>query len=186
MKRRKFILTTAALAAYGSDLMAAPNNETDEKDGFLVKSGEARHGIHTPFMGVNPNDLKISTKDTAGQLSVFEYTGVEKTGPPLHVHLEQDEVFYVVEGDFLFQLGDKRYSLSGGDTIFLPRNIPHTWLQISDRGKLLYILQPAIRMEEFFYAMNDLGRPPSEEEAQKISLAHGIKNVGPPITLVTM
>jgi quercetin dioxygenase-like cupin family protein len=155
----------------------------EDKNGFLVKSGEARFGRHTPYKGVNPNDLKISTKDTDGQMSLFEYIGIEKTGPPMHVHLEQDEVFYIVEGNYLFQVGDQQHKLTAGDTIFLPRNIPHTWIQTSKRGKLIYILQPAIKMEEFFLAMDDLGRPPSEEEVQKISLAHGIRNVGPPLTL---
>jgi quercetin dioxygenase-like cupin family protein len=183
MERRKFIVTTAALTAFGSDLLAFPEFNMEEKGGFLVRSGEARHGKHTPFKGVNPNDLKISSKDTDGQLSVFEYIGLEKTGPSLHVHLKQDEVFYVVEGEYLFQLGEEQYELEAGDTIFLPRNIPHTWIQTSDSGKLIYILQPAIKMEEFFNTMNDLGRPPTEEEVQKISLAHGIKNVGPPLTL---
>lgn len=183
MERRKFIVTTAALSVFGSDLMALPFEKEGEKIGFLVKSGDARHGKHTPFKGINPNDLKISSKDTGGQMSVFEYIGIEKTGPALHLHLDQDEVFYVVEGDYLFQLGDNQHNLTAGDTIFLPRNIPHTWIQTSDRGKLIYILQPAIKMEEFFYAMNDLGRPPTAEEAQAISLAHGIKNVGPPLTL---
>lgn len=183
MERRKFIETTAALTAFGPDLMATIQDKKGNEKGFLVRSGEARQGIHTPFKGVNSNDLKISSKDTSGQMSVFEYIGVEKTGPSLHVHLEQDEVFYVVEGDYLFQLGDEQHNLTAGDTIFLPRNIPHTWIQTSDKGKLIYMLQPAIKMEEFFYAMNDLGRPPTAEEAQKISLAHGIKNVGPPLTL---
>jgi quercetin 2,3-dioxygenase len=183
MNRRKFLVTSAAVTAFGSDLMASPHLHTGEKEGFLVKSGQARNGKHTPFRGINPNDLKISTLDTAGQMSVFEYIGFEKTGPALHVHLEQDEVFYVVEGEYLFQLGEKKHLLSAGDTIFLPRNIPHTWIQTSERGKLVYILQPAFKMEEFFQAMTDLGRPPTEEEAQKISLDHGIRNVGPPLTL---
>jgi len=183
MKRRKFLVTSAALTAIGSDLMAFSQKNKEDDLGFLVKSGDARHGKHTPFNGINPNDLKISAKDTAGQLSVFEYIGMEKTGPALHVHLEQDEVFYVVAGEYLFQLGDQRYELSEGDTIFLPRNIPHTWIQTSGRGKLVYFLQPAFKMEEFFQAMTDIGRPPTAEEAQKISLAHGIKLVGPPLTL---
>lgn len=88
-----------------------------------------------------------------------------------------------MEGDYLFQLGDNQHKLTAGDTIFLPRNIPHTWIQTSNTGKLIYILRPAVKMEEFFLAMDDLGRPPSEEEAQHISLAHGIKNVGPSLTL---
>jgi quercetin dioxygenase-like cupin family protein len=183
MKRRKFISTAAAIAAFGTDLMAMPQAEEATKKGFLVKSGEARNGGKTPYRGINPNDLKISSKDTDGQLSVFEYIGVEKIGPPLHVHMEQDEVFYVVEGEYLFQLGEDRHQLNAGDTIFLPRNIPHTWLQTSQTGKLLYFLQPAFKMEEFFQAMTALGRPPSPEEEQAISIEHGMKNVGPPLSL---
>lgn len=183
MKRRKFLVTSAALSAFASDLLAFPSDTPEVNAGFIVKSGEPRFGRHTPFRGINPNDLKISSKDTAGQLSVLEYFGLGKTCPALHVHPEQDEVFYVVEGTFLFQLGEEFHELGSGDTIFLPRNVPHTWIQTSDRGKLVYLLQPAFKMEEFFQTMHDLGRAPTEEEAQKISLAHGMKNVGPPLTL---
>jgi quercetin 2,3-dioxygenase len=88
-----------------------------------------------------------------------------------------------VEGTYRFQVGEESSILGQGDTIFLPRNIPHTWIQISDEGKLVYFLQPAGKMEEFFQAMTELGRPPSEEEEKSISLAFGIKNVGPPLSL---
>ena len=93
MERRKFIVTTAVLTAFGSDLMAFSKENNEDKDGFLVKSGKARHGKHTPYQGVNPNDLKISCKNTDGLMPVFEYICIEKTGAPLCVHLEQDEVF---------------------------------------------------------------------------------------------
>ena len=124
MNRRKFLVTSAAVTAFGSDLMASPHLHTGEKEGFLVKSGQARNGKHTPFRGINPNDLKISTLDTAGQMSVFEYIGFEKTGPALHVHLEQDEVFYVVEGEYLFQLGEKKHLLSAGAVSYTHLTLP--------------------------------------------------------------
>lgn len=78
MNRRKFLVTSAAVTAFGSDLMAAPHLNSGEKDGFLVKSGQARNGKHTPFRGVNPNDLKISTLDTAGQMSVLSILDLKK------------------------------------------------------------------------------------------------------------
>jgi quercetin 2,3-dioxygenase len=73
--------------------------------------------------------------------------------------------------------------LNVGDTIFLPLNIPHTWIQLTDKGKLTYLVQPAGTMEEFFRKMSALTRPPTPEEAQKIHKAHGMKVVGPPLTL---
>ena len=181
MERRKFIFSSLLAAPV---LASAKHLKTTERtsQSFVVKAGEARFGVHTPYRGVNGNDLKISTKDTDGALSAFEYVGTEKIGPPLHIHFEQDELFYVAEGEYLFQVGDEKSKLKAGDTIFLPRQIPHTWLQLSDKGKLIYWLQPAGKMEAFFLKMNDLKKPPTPEEAQQIHLEHGMKVVGPPLT----
>lgn len=180
MQRRKFLsVSTAVVGVLGAN--ASPY--TSDKKGFIVKAGEARSGVHTPFQGVNPNDVKISGKDTDGQLAVFEYIGVQKVGPALHVHFHQDEVFYVVEGEFRFQLGTEKSILKAGDTIFLPRTIPHTWIQLSDRGKLIYLLQPAGQLEEFFVKMSTLKGPPTQAELDTIMSAHGMKNVGPPLSL---
>jgi quercetin 2,3-dioxygenase len=181
MQRRNF-LTFSSLALFiGVNTKASPTKKDSQS--FIVKSGEARFGVHTPFMGVNPNDVKISGKDTNGQLVVFEYIGMQKVGPSLHVHFDQDEIFTVVEGEYLFQVGEKRETLKSGDTIFLPRQVPHTWIQLSDKGKLIYYLQPAGKMEEFFMTMNNLKGRPTAEEIDKIHATHGLKIVGPPLSL---
>ncbi|AEE53108.1 cupin domain-containing protein [Haliscomenobacter hydrossis] len=182
MQRRKF-LTSTTLVATAIGVSAKSLVLKKDKKPFVVKNGEARFGVHTPFRGVNPNDVKISGKDTNGQLAVFEYIGTEKTGPSLHLHFDQDEIFCIIEGEYRFQVGDQQEVLSAGDTIFLPRQIPHTWIQLSDQGKLLYMVQPAGKLEEFFVKMNSFKVPPSAEEMQRISNEHGMKNVGPPLTL---
>jgi hypothetical protein len=67
--------------------------------GFKVNSGEARFGKHYNMKGVTLNtlDIKISSSDTEGDLAVFEQTGsTSKGGPPLHIHPNQDEWFYIV------------------------------------------------------------------------------------------
>lgn len=183
MERRNFIVGTMAMVAAGHVLPSGISGNVSNNEGFVLRAGKARNDKHTPYRGKNPNDLKISSGDTGGHLSVFEYIGLEKIGPPLHIHLEQDEIFYVVEGEYKFRLAEEFFELKAGDTIFLPRNIPHTWIQTTDKGKLLYFLQPAIKMEEFFQTMHNLGRAPSAEEYNSISMAHGIKNVGPPLSL---
>lgn len=76
--------------------------------GFKVASGDARFGEHYTMKGVTLNtlDIKISASDTGGDLAVFEQTGhTPKGGPPLHIHPYQDEWFFVLEGDYLFQIG---------------------------------------------------------------------------------
>lgn len=182
MQRRNFIQATiAAFPIIATSVKTEAKSRT--KKGFKVESGKDRFNQPIKYRGVNPNDVKISTKDTDGQLSVFEYVGFQKIGPQLHVHFDQDEIFYVVEGEFLFQIDTERMTLKAGDTIFLPRAVPHTWLQLSDKGKLVYFLQPAGQMEEFFKKMNELQGPPSEALIQQIHQAHGMKVLGPPISL---
>jgi quercetin 2,3-dioxygenase len=184
MQRRKFLQTglAAAPAVSLAALLPAAAETKPDAPGFIVKSGEDRFGQPIKYRGVSPNLVKVSAKDTNGQFSVFEYEGLAKMGPDLHVHLEQDETFYVLAGEYLFQLGAEKFTLAAGDTIFLPRNVPHTWLQLTDRGKLMYMLQPAGKMEEFFKKMNALPGPPTAELVAKIHLEHGIRVVGPGLT----
>ncbi|PLK44384.1 cupin domain-containing protein [Emticicia sp. TH156] len=180
MQRRNFIRTSLA----SMPLMAVPSTIKDRAaKSFTVQAGKDRFNQPTPFKGVNPNDVKISAKDTDGELSVFEYTGYQKTGPSLHVHLYQDETFYVIEGEYLFQVGDERSTLKAGDTIFLPRNIPHTWLQLTDKGKMIYFLNPAGKLEEFFKKVSAAQGPPTREAIDKLHHEHGMKVLGPPISL---
>jgi quercetin dioxygenase-like cupin family protein len=184
MQRKKFIgaaLLYLPMMGYAQKLAAQAIKQT--KKAFIVEKGRSRFGETVKFLGVHPNDLKISTKDTNGQLSVFEYSGFAKVGPMLHVHLEQDEIFTVIEGQYRFVVGDETHVLSVGETIFLPRNIPHTWIQLTDVGKMIYFFQPAGKMEDFFSIMNTLKERPSELEMEKIHAQHQMKVVGPPLTL---
>ena len=180
MQRRKFLVAT--LATPTLSLSTKPYPLPVVRKPFTVKAGKDRFNEPILYQGVNPNLVKISAKDSDGQLAVFEYEGLAKIGPPVHMHLHQDEIFYVIEGEYLFQVGDERQSLKAGDSIFLPRNIAHTWLQLSEKGKLIYLLQPAGQLEDFFMKMNTFKRPPTLAEEQQISLVHGVKTIGPPIT----
>ena len=53
-------------------------------------------------------------------------------GPPLHVHEEEDECFYVLDGHLLVQVGEERHDLGPGCFAWLPRQFPHTFANVSD------------------------------------------------------
>jgi quercetin dioxygenase-like cupin family protein len=182
MNRKRF-LAIALLSPFVYYLSTAMKLISDKVRAIIVKSKESRFGIPTPFLGVNPNDLKLSSKDTGGKLSTFYYKGLQKAGPSFHYHQYQDEVFYVIKGQYIFQLGQEKQTLNTGDLIFLPRNIPHTWIQISEEGEMFYFLQPAGKMEEFFQRMTDLGANGTKEERAQIGRDSGIFNVGPGLKL---
>ena len=186
MIRRKFVLTTIALYPLTLFAKIMPTVMKKIDKGFKVDSGEARFGIHYKMKGVTLNilDIKISGKDTENDLAVFEQTGLTpKGGPPLHIHPNQDEWFYVIEGEYLFQVGDVKYQMKTGDTIFLPRNIQHAFVQLTEKGKMIVSYLPAGKMEDFFAVTDTWTSPPTKEEIAKIFADHDMKIVGPPLSV---
>ncbi|BAU54028.1 Cupin domain protein [Mucilaginibacter gotjawali] len=141
MQRRKF-LTTATVAGILATSAKSLFGYTAAKVGFVLKKGKNRFNEHTMLIGNSPVDIKVSGKDTGGALTISEYTGFAKGGPPLHIHPLQDEVFYILEGEHLFQLGDRQFHLKQGDTVFIPRNTPHAPAQLSEKGKYLFFSHP--------------------------------------------
>lgn len=156
----------------------------ERSKGFKTSAGEGRKYGHLKLKGVNLNqiDVKISGSDTEGNLAVFEQTSLSQgRGTPLHVHPAQDEVFYVVEGAYLFQVGDEKYTLKAGDSIFLPRQVPHAWTQMTPTGKMIVVLQPAGKLEDFFVSLARMDHDPSKEELAKLFADNGMQVVGPPL-----
>lgn len=182
MKRKQFLLSTmASLPAIAFARTRGINTNTSKP--FIVRNGNNRSGKSMmKFMGIHLNDVVVSRHDTNNDLSVLIFTGFGIVGTPLHVHYYQDEFFTIVEGKYRFVCGELKTDLSAGDTIFLPRNIPHQWLQLSDNGKLIYIVNPAGGMEDFFQEVDKL-KNPTQQELDALSLKHGIKVLGPPLSL---
>ncbi len=187
MVRRNFI--QAALALYPVSIIGNSLNYTKleiDPAGFVVKANEARFGERYKMKGITLNllDIKISSKDTNGALAVFEQTGfTPKGGPPLHIHPNQDEMFYVVEGDYLFQVGEEKYKLNAGDTIFLPRNIQHAFVQLTEKAKMIVSYMPAGKMEAFFKYTDAWTSPPNKEEVMNAFKIHDMIIVGPPLSV---
>lgn len=124
---------------------------------------------------------KVSTKDTNGDMYIFESTRDKKGGPPLHYHFEQDEWWYVLEGEFLFKIGEEPFTANVGDSVFGPRMVPHAFAKTNEgTAKMLIVFQPAGKMESHFMAVSQGALTKlSEEEKDKFRQANGFKVVGP-------
>jgi quercetin dioxygenase-like cupin family protein len=186
MKRGKFILAALAVIPITAFAKIKANLFTRADKGFKINSGEGRIHGHIKLKGVNANvlDVKISGSDTNGDLAIFEQTSLSQgKGTPLHIHHLQDEIFYVLEGSYYFQVGDEKFSLSKGESIFLPRKVPHAWTQVSETGKMNVIMQPAGKLEDFFVTVAALDHEPTPKEMEKIFADNEMQVVGPPLKI---
>jgi quercetin dioxygenase-like cupin family protein len=73
-------------------------------------------------------------------------------GPPLHVHVDDNEVIYFLDGRFRLRIDDTVRDTPAGSFAFIPKGVPHTWQNVGDAaGRLLVMFMPAARdMERFF------------------------------------
>ena len=183
MKRRHF-LQNSLLAPSTLTFSSEASSERPTK-GIIIKDGESRNNEKI-ICAVTPVDFKLLSTDTNGDLSVFISSNNRKgDGPPLHVHHKFDEFFCVLEGEFLFQVGDEQTRLKPGDTLFVPRTAKHAFNCVSSQpGKLLVTVQPASNMEEFFRGVAKLlpvEGTPDMAAMQKLYAAHDSVIVGPPL-----
>jgi DNA-binding transcriptional MerR regulator len=154
--------------------------------GFSVGAGKDRFNDGFNHYGTRI-DCKVSGKDTGGAMCVLE---VNNTGWPRHVNRDQDEWIYVVEGEVELEIGKNRFRLGARDSMFIPRNVEHTWGGIP--SKIINTYQPAGKIEEFFQALAKFKDLPTPEQAieksytaeqkdglKRVFEAHGMSVTGP-------
>lgn len=127
--------------------------------GFTVAAGSARFGEHVKLAG-QPSDCKVSARDTNGTMAVFEIT----FGWPYHLHHDQDEWLYVIDGEVDFVIGKKRFRAAAGQSVFIPRKTPHGFSPV-ETARMIDVFQPAGPIEDFFRAVSALKDLPTREEA---------------------
>ncbi len=186
MKRGKFIVLALSIFPMAAFAKISIKLFLSTDKGFKINAGEGRIHGHIKLKGVNANilDVKVSGSDTAGALAIFEQTSLTQgKGTPLHIHHSQDEIFYVVEGSYYFRVGDEKHNLTKGDSIFLPRKVPHAWTQVSATGKMTVVVQPAGKLEDFFVTMANLDHEPSPKETEAIFADNDMQVVGQPLQI---
>lgn len=151
-----------------------------------VQAGSDREGRKRQI-GVSATTYKVVSSDTKGDMFVIEQANQRRGGPPLHVHQGEDELFYVLDGEYLVQVGDRHFPLKTGDCVLGPRGIPHAWAFTgSTQGRLLLSYAPAGKMEAFFNSWEQLGFSPggySKEKDAVLLRSYGMERVGLPIQL---
>ena len=142
--------------------------QPDERPWAPVPTGTAR--------------VRADSGSTGGVLTVMEFDIAPGSGPALHTHRDDDEVWYVLAGDFRFKAGDALFHTSTGGLAFGPRGVPHAFQNIGNGpGRLLVVTAPG-GLERVFAHFG--ARPPGPGELADLAAAghaHGIEIVGPPL-----
>ena len=117
--------------------------------------------------------VKASADTTDGAFTIIEEIAALDT--PLHVHEHEDELFYVLEGEHVFQVGDEEFQVGPGGVVFAPRRVPHAHRRVIPRtGRMLTLTSPA-GFEGFFRELAEAERAGSIESAYaSVSQKYGV------------
>ena len=87
--------------------------------------------------------VRASAERTGGAFTLFEEVP-PLVDTPLHVHERDDELFYVLEGEHVFQVGDEELRAGPGGVVFAPKGVPHSQRRVvPGAGRLLIQTSPA-------------------------------------------
>ncbi|HEX5996006.1 MAG TPA: quercetin 2,3-dioxygenase [Jiangellales bacterium] len=132
--------------------------------------------------------VKAAGRDTGGRLTVVEFVNPPGFAPPLHRHLDEDEMFYVLSGTARFQCDGEILSAGPGDFVLLPARLAHTFMVGSDEPLRTLQLTTPSGFEQF---AQEAGEPagarrlPDPGPTDPVALGHAaarhaIEILGPP------
>jgi quercetin dioxygenase-like cupin family protein len=149
---------------------------------FALAPGEGT-SVENPTGGVTT--FKAVSDQSDGGITAIEGVSAPGEGPPLHVHSEQDEFIYTLDGTFRVRLGDELIEAPPGSFVFIPRNTPHTWQNVGDgHARFVATLFPAsVEFEEFFLRYGELSPEERGVEAfgRLATETRAMEVVGPPL-----
>ena len=91
-------------------------------------------------------------EETGGGLAAVEITETHGKPPPRHIHHRHDELVYVLEGEFTFEVAGRRQPAPTGTLVFIPRGTEHGFAVESASGRILVVITPAGLEEGFLEA----------------------------------
>ena len=145
-------------------------------EAFVLAPGEGR-SIDLGTFGMT---VKASSDETDGVFSVLEAEEPPEFGPPLHIHHDAAEAFYVLEGEYIMFLDDREVSCPAGSFIFIPAGMRHGFRVGAVPSRKLNFYFPAVMIGYF----DDLsaairGGEADESVLDDIARRHSVEIVGP-------
>jgi quercetin dioxygenase-like cupin family protein len=155
---------------------------------YRIESGE---GIDNVWWKAGRITVKAGAAETNRAFAQIETDDPHGSGPPRHLHHNEDETFYVLEGEVTALVGEERYDLRAGDYLFAPRGVAHSYVIRSERARMFVTLSPS-GPEALFVSLGvpvtgaeppaDAVMPPMDEVGRLFADV-GVEILGPPLSL---
>lgn len=129
--------------------------------------------------------VKVGPDDSDGKLAAFHLVAPPMSGPPLHVHSREDEWFYVLEGELVFEISGTRSTVGPGGSVWLRRGVTHRYQNFTGSNARLLIVTTPGEFCGLFVDMSagaPVGEMPSMELLSELDEKYGITTLGPPMT----
>lgn len=150
--------------------------------------------LTAPFVARRDPDLPapwqvLAGGDRTGGSVMFGEARIppKSSGPGLHAHSREDEAVYVIAGRMTFVVGERTFEATSGELVWLPRDVPHTFANLSDEPLwAIGVTSPAglesmfAEQAEYFSALNG---PPDPQRIGEIGDRYGVRTLGPPLSV---
>lgn len=114
-------------------------------------------GEHHESRSLGLHLIRLTGEATGGAVTVWEEIVEPGWGPPPHVHHREDETFHLLAGRMRFRCGEEEFEAGPGATVFLPRGVPHAFVNVGiDVARMLVVCTPG-GFDGFFRDLDALG-----------------------------
>ncbi|NNE12404.1 MAG: cupin domain-containing protein [Ilumatobacter sp.] len=147
-------------------------------------------GAHHHFLN-HLATVKVGAGESVSGMNAVEFTAPRGFGPPLHVHREEDELMYVIDGRVRLEFGDETVYAERGSVVSLPCGIPHTFQVESETARMLTVAAGRRSAPSFDRFVATLGDPTEDARIPEpgpidpghvaaVCADHGMEVLGPP------
>lgn len=145
-------------------------------EAYVLAPGEGR----SIDLGMFAMTVKASREETDGVFSLLEAEEPPGFGPPLHIHHDAAEAFYVLEGEYVMFLDDREVSCPAGSFVFIPSGMRHGFRVGPAPSRKLNFYFPAVMVGYFDDLSDAIRRDEADEGAlSDIATRHSMEIVGP-------
>ena len=143
---------------------------------IILRPGEGR----TIDLGNFEMSVKASAEQTAGAFTLLEANEPADFGPPMHIHHDAGEAFYVVAGEYIIFVRDEQFACPAGSFVYIPAGTPHGFRVGAEPSRKLNIYTPAAMLGYFDELSAAIATGKADPDSlTELAARYGMEVIGP-------